>query len=311
MKYDRLLMERHRIWNTRCTGDDVGFVLIEFNQAKPEALIVYKYFAAGLNGMLKSPAFKVLGDFRNADGKHLPLFIARYWPEIWAFKLGAQNQPAVDWMCREYRVERGWLDFTEKEFATMLIKLRGLMPHAGDRQYIKRLNEVVPPAERSVVPASAEQAMHADRMLSERHYAWPRNCPCVDVDYLLCEFNHSKPIAIVDYKLHHAGLEKTHAATYEALAGLHGPGGKQLPFLVVRYWPDDWAFRVKAVNPAAVQWVSRLDPTVNAERDWLDMTEQQYVQALFQFRAEALAGVDWSLTDGLNQILPPSVAEAA
>ena len=39
-----------------------------------------------------------------------------------------------------------------------------------------------------------------DERLSERHGHWGFNCPAVDLDFVMLEYNHGKPCALVEYK---------------------------------------------------------------------------------------------------------------
>lgn len=39
-----------------------------------------------------------------------------------------------------------------------------------------------------------------DLALSERHGKWGYNCPAVDIDFLLVEYDNQQPVALVEYK---------------------------------------------------------------------------------------------------------------
>ena len=97
-----------------------------------------------------------------------------------------------------------------------------------------------------------ERTNWRDQRISAKHRAWGFNCPCADLDFLLVEYNFSKPVALIEYKLHAAFPPSLHHPTYIALADLadnYKLGA--LPFLVVFYYPDIWAFRTLPVNEAA------------------------------------------------------------
>ena len=40
-----------------------------------------------------------------------------------------------------------------------------------------------------------------DEAISLRHRLWGWDCPCVDIDFLLIEFDKSLPVALVEYKI--------------------------------------------------------------------------------------------------------------
>jgi len=39
-----------------------------------------------------------------------------------------------------------------------------------------------------------------DEWLSNRHRKWGNDCPAVDIDFLMIEYNHKWPVALIDYK---------------------------------------------------------------------------------------------------------------
>lgn len=161
--------------------------------------------------------------------------------------------------------------------------------------------------------ADAETRMRYDRQLSDRHLRWwGDNCPAVDLDFLMCEFNHAVPVAIVDYKYWAADPEKTNERTYETLGGFYNKHGDQLPFIVARYWPDTWAFKVLPVNSAAQGWfLDRFDTSHSAGGDWLALTEREYVEALYVLRGDVLTAGDQRYIERLNTIRPPLETEDA
>jgi hypothetical protein len=143
----------------------------------------------------------------------------------------------------------------------------------------------------------AETRMVHDRELSDRHYAWGQNCPAVDLDFLMCEFNRGIPVVLVDYKWQGAALGNTNGFTFKALSSLYNADGKPLPFFIVRYWPDTWAFKVLPVNAPAQHWLNTAD--------WVPMTEKQWVGGLYRMRKIALSRGDEAAIARLNEIQPP------
>ena len=159
---------------------------------------------------------------------------------------------------------------------------------------------------------NAEALMQANMQLSDRHREWGDDCPMVDLDFLMCEYNHGVPVAIVDYKYHGARLTQTSVKTYETLSGFYDKGQQQIPFFVARYWPGDWGFKVKPVNDAATAFFERVKPGLLADSgEWVSLTEHQFVWLLYRLRKDALDIRDQRYLDRLNRVMPPAEESAA
>ena len=146
------------------------------------------------------------------------------------------------------------------------------------------------------LPVRQERTGWRDQQISSRHRDWGFNCPCVDLDFLVVEYNYGKPVALVEYK-HFLGkpVVKDHA-TYRSLrllADMHGEGA--LPFFVSRYWPDMWAFQVIPLNETAKKWFAENEV----------MTERDYVSRLYRMRQRTLAE---NLIPILHNELPTEIA---
>lgn len=153
---------------------------------------------------------------------------------------------------------------------------------------------------------SRENRMLYDRLLSERHLDyWGDDCPAVDLDFLMCEYNHGVSVAIVDYKWHGADFANTNSATFQTLSELYGPDHKQLPFFIARYWTENWAFKLLAVNEAAKSAVRRISSGTHDVDEQIDLTEKQYVSFLYRLRKDALSAGDRRYLERLNDQLPP------
>lgn len=130
-----------------------------------------------------------------------------------------------------------------------------------------------------------------DQEISLRHRTWGFNCPAVDLDFLMVEYNLGKPVGVVEYKHARARVPDVRHATYRALCDLADIAA--LPFLIVFYYPPYWSFRVHPVNGVARQ--NFIDGQM--------LTERQYVMALYRMRRLTLAK---HLADKLNDELPPA-----
>lgn len=102
--------------------------------------------------------------------------------------------------------------------------------------------------------------------ISQRHRLWGWNCPGVDLDFVMAEYNHGLPVAIVEYKANGAFIPDFNHATYRALRALADRyRDDPLPFLVAFYDPTAWWFRVMPVNQRAMQHYGALSLLNNIE----------------------------------------------
>ena len=61
-----------------------------------------------------------------------------------------------------------------------------------------------------------ERSGWRDEMLSQRHRDWGFNCPAIDIDFLLIEYNSAKVKALVEYNMDEAfKLEAPEAFRFE------------------------------------------------------------------------------------------------
>lgn len=130
-----------------------------------------------------------------------------------------------------------------------------------------------------------------DQEISERHREWGFNCPAVDLDFLMVEYNLGKPVGVIEYKHARARMPEVRHPTYRALCELADFAA--LPFMVVFYYPPHWAFRVHPINGVARQTFA----------DGQLLTERQFVTALYRMRRLTLAK---HLAEKLKDELPPA-----
>lgn len=135
--------------------------------------------------------------------------------------------------------------------------------------------------------------------ISERHRRWGYNCPAVDLDFVVAEYNHGKPVALVEYKDRRFSSANTAQQTYDALAALadgyiNGP----IPFLIAIYDPEDWWFRVQPINERARNYYKHcLDEA---------LSEQRFVRSLYLMRKRVLDESDEAAINALNTAVPVS-----
>lgn len=131
--------------------------------------------------------------------------------------------------------------------------------------------------------------------ISRRHREWGFNCPGVDLDFVMAEYNRGKPVAIIEYKHNNAREPELSHPTYRALECLaNNYNGGPLPFMVVFYCPETWIMRVIPVNQAAKDFY----------QGWVNLSEQQFVLSLYKMRKISLQDRDNKAIDRLNSIIP-------
>lgn len=131
---DEELSRRHRLWGYNVPCVDLDFPLVEYNRGRTVALIEYKRFTAqSLN--FKHPTFDALRHLANNAGGEIPLFVAVYWPDVWAFELHALNDSAERALGGD-SVRR----VTEQQFVAGLYMIRG-QPVPDE---VSKLNNLLP-----------------------------------------------------------------------------------------------------------------------------------------------------------------------
>jgi hypothetical protein len=122
-------------------------------------------------------------------------------------------------------------------------------------------------------PVKAERTGWRDEGLSRRHRLWGWDCPAVDVDFLLVEYDRSEPKAIIEYKSVDADMQTSKHPSYVALRKL--ADAAHLPLFAVRYGETYEWWNVTALNDAALTMQ-------NGERLLLYFSEADYVRFLYE-----------------------------
>ena len=128
-----------------------------------------------------------------------------------------------------------------------------------------------------------------DEAISKRHRGWGFNCPAVDLDFLMVEYNLGKPVALVEYKYVTARIPNVDHPTYSALDALANASG--IPFFIAVYNKNPWWFRITAVNENAHQIFSKNEI----------LSEYDYVRKLYQIRSIA---INEHVLSGLSRYVP-------
>jgi hypothetical protein len=111
-----------------------------------------------------------------------------------------------------------------------------------------------------------------DEALSRKHREWGWDCPAVDLDFILVEYDQGLPVAVIEYKHENAKPVSLTHPSYMALAILGERA--DLPIFVVRYADDFSWWEVQAINTVATAILSTLRR----------VSESQYVKFLHWLR---------------------------
>ena len=137
-------------------------------------------------------------------------------------------------------------------------------------------------------PVKPERTGWRDEGISARHRLWGWDCPAVDIDFLLLEYDKGKPVAIIEYKNDRATEQDAQHPSYRALRSL--ANSASVPFLEVRYTDDYSWYRILPRNLLARKHKSYMDNAI---------TEVEYVTFLYRLRnREAPPNVLMDLYDG-------------
>lgn len=118
-----------------------------------------------------------------------------------------------------------------------------------------------------------------DQALSERHRMWGFDCPAVDIDFLMLEYDGGKAMGLVEYKNEHATIQHANHASYRALVDLADRGNRGiLPVLGVRYTDNFSLWTVTPLNSEAKKYVSTRT----------EMNEEDYVKLLYKIRGRIM-----------------------
>jgi len=115
-----------------------------------------------------------------------------------------------------------------------------------------------------------------DAGLSARHRSWGWDCPAVDIDFLLVEYDLGKPIALIEYKNEHATPQQKTHPSFNALIELGNRAS--IPVFACRYKDDFSNFRVIPLNDFSKEYVPKR----------ITLTELEYVNLLYKLRGRKM-----------------------
>jgi len=127
---------------------------------------------------------------------------------------------------------------------------------------------------------SDERTGWRDGRISDRHRQWGYDCPALDIDFLMLEYDAGKAVALVEYKHEDAPVVRRSHPSIQAVIDLAYRAG--LPAFVVRYADDFASWYVIPLNDHA-------RAVVDTEGS---LTEAEWVELLYRCRGRPLPE-DW------------------
>lgn len=128
---------------------------------------------------------------------------------------------------------------------------------------------------------SEERTGWRDGRISDRHRQWGYDCPALDIDFLMLEYDAGKAVALVEYKHEDAPEVRRSHPSIQAVIDLADRAG--LPAFVVRYADNFASWYVIPLNDHA--------RAVFATEG--SLTEAEWVALLYRCRGRSLPA-DWS-----------------
>ena len=117
-----------------------------------------------------------------------------------------------------------------------------------------------------------ERTNWRDEGLSARHRTWGWDCPAVDIDFLMLEYDHGEPRALIEYKNERATPQKASHPSYRALISLGDRA--DVPFYCVRYASDYSLWKIIPLNKRAKE--------ITPNR--IELDEQAYISFLHSIK---------------------------
>ena len=123
---------------------------------------------------------------------------------------------------------------------------------------------------------SPERTGWRDEKISLRHRDWGFNCPAVDIDFLMVEYDYGKVRGLVEYKNEMAHLQYPSHPSYKAIADLADRA--QIPFIACRYTTNFSSWHAHPINKIARKFLP--EP--------FDFNEKGWVKLLYRIRGRSM-----------------------
>jgi|SRR3990172_2080110 len=122
-----------------------------------------------------------------------------------------------------------------------------------------------------------ERTNWRDERISKRHRRWGWDCPAIDLDFILLEYDQGRAVALVEYKHELADIQYPAHPSYRALIDLGNRA--DIPVIAVRYADDFSWWKITPLNKRAKDFVP----------EQKQMDEKQYVALLYKIRGSELS----------------------
>ena len=106
-----------------------------------------------------------------------------------------------------------------------------------------------------------------DQRISERHRSWGFDCPALDIDFLMLEYDYGIPTALVEFKHEDAPPLRMGHPSIRALKYLCTRAS--LPLFLVRYADDFSWFHITPGNDKASELIP--EPVHLTEPEWIKL----------------------------------------
>jgi hypothetical protein len=127
-----------------------------------------------------------------------------------------------------------------------------------------------------VKQVALERTGWRDERISLRHRQWGFDCPAVDIDFLMVEYDHGRVCCLVEYKHEMAKRQCANHPSYRAIIDLANRAA--IPFIACRYAADLSWWKAHPLNKYAKQHLP----------DSARLTEKGWVALLYQIRGRAM-----------------------
>jgi len=115
--------------------------------------------------------------------------------------------------------------------------------------------------------AAPERTGWRDERISLRHRLWGFDCPAVDIDFLMVEFDKGRVCCLVEYKNEMAAPQYANHPSYKALIDLADRAS--IPFIACRYASDFSWWKVHPLNKNAKKYLT--SSTELSEKGWVEL----------------------------------------
>lgn len=122
-----------------------------------------------------------------------------------------------------------------------------------------------------------ERTYWRDEGLSQRHRKWGWDCPMLDIDFLVLEYDSGKASAIIEYKNEHAEPQYASHPSYQAIIDLGNRA--ELPVIACRYSDDYRKYKAVALNEYARKYLPNRE----------EFDEPGWVSLLYKIRGREIS----------------------